>query len=151
MALIHRLLARGLSHKIAAVLADAIDPKLGVVTFSSTITLSTSAATTATGLTPDGLVLSVAARVAAEIEGLDSADHHLRVGVAGTTDKYVDVANGSAATSIAENVKDHYVGDPVHEAAELVLTLTGGSDNTPSAGAVELEVVYLPRADLADG
>ena len=119
--------------------------------FSSTVTLATDGATTSVGLTPDGIVLSAAIRVSTAITALDSADHHIQLGVSGTLDKYCDVANGEAATSIALNKKGHYVGNPVGEAAALILTITGGADMTPDGGAVEVEVVYIARANLADG
>lgn len=114
------------------------------------ITLDTADATTSTGITPTGRVQSVQMIVREEITGLDSADHHVQVGVSGTTDKYIDKANGSSATSIAQNIKDHYTGDPASETAELIITITGGADNTPTGGVVELRVVYLPFGDLLE-
>lgn len=126
---------------------------LTIVHFTDTVTLDTGDAETDVGLTPNGVILHAAIRVSTAIAGLDSADHHIQLGINGASDRYVDVANGSAATSIAVNVKDHYVGDPATngpETSALVLTVTGGSDNTPSAGAVEVEVIYIAHTDLAD-
>jgi len=121
--------------------------------FYSIVTLATDGATTTVGLTPGAVIMAAAIRVSTAIAGLDSADHHIQLGVAGTTGKYVDAANGSAATSIAKNVKGHYTFDPTTdtEAAALILTITEGGDQTPSAGAVEVEVIYLAASDLANG
>lgn len=120
--------------------------------FHDTVTLDTGDAETAVGLTPAAVLLSAAIRVSTEIAGLDSADHHIQLGINGTSDKYIDVAQGSSATTISANKKGSYTFDPTDgvEASALVLTITGGSDNTPSAGAVEVEVVYLDSSDLAD-
>lgn len=120
--------------------------------FYSIVTLATDGATTTVGLTPGAVIMAAAIRVSTAIAGLDEADHHIQLGIVGTTDKYVDVANGSAATSIAKNVKGHYTFDPTTdtEAAALILTITGGADQTPSAGAVEVEVIYLAASDLAN-
>lgn len=114
------------------------------------VTVDTGGATTSTGITPSGQVFAAALRVSTAIAGLDSADHHIQLGVSGTADKYVDKANGSSATSIALNKKGHYAGAPVAETLELILTITGGSDQTPSSGAVEIDVLYAELADLAD-
>jgi hypothetical protein len=121
--------------------------------FYSIVTLATDSATTTVGLTPGAVIMAAAIRVSTQVDGLDSADHHIQLGVAGTTGKYVDAANGSAATSIAKNVKGHYTFDPTTdtEAAALILTITEGGDQTPSAGAVEVEVIYLAASDLANG
>jgi hypothetical protein len=121
--------------------------------FYSVVTLATDSATTTVGLTPGAVIMAAAIRVSTQVDGLDSADHHIQLGVAGTTGKYVDAANGSAATSIAKNVKGHYTFDPTTdtEAAALILTITEGGDQTPSAGAVEVEVIYLAASDLANG
>jgi hypothetical protein len=131
-------------------LAIKIGSSFRVWRFHQTITLATDGETTAVGLTPAGPILSAAIRVSTAIAGLDEADHHIQLGVAGTTDKYIDVANGSSATSIALNTKDSYVFDPADapEAAALILTITGGSDVTPSSGAVEVEVIYMAANDL---
>lgn len=120
--------------------------------FHDTITLDTGDAETAVGLTPDGVLLSAAIRVSTEIAGLDSADHHIQLGINGTSDKYIDKAQGAAATTISANKKDNYTFNPDDgiEASALVLTVTGGGDNTPSAGAVEVEVIYITSSDLAD-
>ena len=125
---------------------------LAVKKFHEVVTLSTAGATTNVGLTPGGVVLHAAVRVATEIAGLDSNNHAVNLGVSGTADKYCDVPHGSSATTIAKNKKGHYAFDPEVgvEASALILTIDGGSDNTPSAGAVEVEVVYQVSLDLAD-
>ena len=119
--------------------------------FHATVTLATDGAETAVGLTPAGILLTAAIRVSTEIAGLDSADHHIQLGMNGTADKYIDVAQGGAATTISVNKKGNFLADftDTKEAAALTLTITGGSDQTPSSGAVEVEVVYLAAVDLA--
>lgn len=118
----------------------------------ATVTLSTGGATTSTGITPAGTILGASLIVSTAIAGLDSADHHIQLGVSGTANKYIDVANGSAATSIAQNKKGSYTLNPSvgSESAELILTITGGADQTPTAGAVTLEVIHLSQTDLAN-
>lgn len=116
------------------------------------ITLSTSTATTSTGITVAKTFAGLKSIVSEAITGLDSADHHYQVGVSGTTDKYIDKANGAAATSIAKNTKAVYDFDPDigKESAELIITITGGSDQTPDAGKIKLEVLYFETENLPD-
>jgi hypothetical protein len=121
----------------------------GGLEIHKTIALSTAGATTNTGIIPDR-VIKLEACVAEVITGLDSFDHHVQVGVSGTPGKYVDIANGAAATSIAVNKKGHYSGAPVAEGSELIITITGGSDRTPSGGALELRLVHDTEDDLPD-
>jgi len=120
--------------------------------FYSEVTLATDNAETDVGLTPAAVILTAAIRVSVEIQGLDSADHHIQLGINGSAAKYVDVAQGSAATTISVNKKGNYKFDPSTgtEAAALKLTITGGADQTPTAGKVYVEVIYLESANLAD-
>lgn len=120
--------------------------------FYAEVTLATDNAETDVGLTPGAVILSAAIRVSVEIAGLDSADHHIQLGINGAADKYIDVAQGAAATTISVNKKGNYTFDPTTdtEAAALKLTITGGADQIPSAGKVYVEVVYLDSTDLAD-
>jgi hypothetical protein len=120
--------------------------------FHDTVTLATDGAETDVGLTPDGVILSAAIRVSTEIAGLDEADHHIQLGLNGSADKYIDVAQGAAATTISVNKKGNYTFNTTSgkEDAALKLTITGGADQTPSAGAVEVEIMYLAATDLAD-
>lgn len=118
--------------------------------FYTTVTLDTTGAETNVGLTPAGPMISAAIRVSTQITGLDSADHHIKLGVSGMTDKYIDVSQGGAATTIDVNKKGNSgmdgFGTPEEEA--LILTIDGGADNTPSAGAVEVEIHYWALSDL---
>jgi len=125
---------------------------LDIVKSSVDVTLATDGATTSTGITPTGTVLAISASVITAIAGLDSADHHYQIGVSGTTDKYIDKANGSASTSIAVNTKDQYFLDTAKavDGGELIITLTGGSDVTPTGGVVRIEIYYLNVNALAD-
>lgn len=121
--------------------------------FYQEITLDTGGATTNVGLTPNCVIISAAIRVSVQIDGLDAADHHIQLGVAGTTNKYCDAAEGAANAYISVNKKDHYTYDPTigTEAAALILTITGGGDQTPTAGKCYVEVIYLDSSDLPNG
>lgn len=123
-----------------------------IIKTEATVTLATDGATTSTGITPAGVILGASLIVSTAIAGLDSADHHIQLGVSGTADKYIDVANGEAATSIAQNKKGSYTLDPTvgKETAELILTITGGADQTPTGGAVKLQIIHLAQSDLAN-
>jgi hypothetical protein len=127
---------------------------LNIKRFYSIVTLNVAGAETDVGLTPNGLILSACIRVSTQIDDLDNADHHIQLGLNADSDKYIDVAQGAASTSISKNKKGTYsfgaglgLGT---ESSALKLTITGGGDNTPSAGAVEVEVIYLATATLAD-
>ena len=74
----------------------------------------------------------------------------MSLGVNGTPTKYATVSQGAAATTIDVNKKFHGQGSDSVEAAELIITIAGGGDNTPSAGAVELSVVYAEQSALPD-
>lgn len=123
-----------------------------LVRWTQTVTLATDGATTTVGLTPGGTIFGASMIVSTAIAGLDSADHHIQLGIAGTVAKYIDVANGASATSIAQNKKGHYGFNPATgvESAALILTITAGADQTPTAGAVDLDIVYAAQADLAN-
>lgn len=135
--------------------SDEVAIDLGVIgkirRFQKIVTLATDGETTEVGLTPAGVILAAAIRVSTQITGLTSGDNHIQLGVAGTLDKYADAAQGASATTISVNKKASYAGAPVAESAALILTVVGGADATPSAGAVEVEVLYIARANLANG
>jgi hypothetical protein len=120
--------------------------------FYAEVTLATDNAETDVGLTPAAVILSAAIRVSVQIDGLDSADHHIQLGINGNASKYIDVAQGGAAQNISVNKKGNYKFDPTTdtEAAALKLTITGGTDQIPTAGKVYVEVIYLDSANLAD-
>lgn len=138
-----------------------VDTTNGVVTtgishalkrFLKIVTLNTGGEETDVGLTPNAVIMSAAIRVSTEIQGLDSNNHTINLGLNGNIAKYISVAHGSAATTIAKNKKDSYTFDPTTdtESTALKLTIGVGTDKTPSAGAVEVEVLYLDSANLAD-
>jgi hypothetical protein len=125
---------------------------LQVKRFHAIVTLATDGAETAVGLTPSAVILSAAIRVSTQITGLDSATHTINLGINGAATKYIAVSQGAIATTIDVNKKGHYTFDPTTdtEAAAVVLTIAGdGADNTPTGGAVEVEIIYLVGADLA--
>ena len=142
----------GEAYSLYTVTGDNRFGHLEMKRFTDTVTLDTGDAETAVGLTPSATIISAAIRVSTQIDGLDSADHHIQLGINGSADKYIDVAQGGASTSISVNKKGNYVFDPSDgvESAALVFTITGGSDQTPTAGAVEVEVVYFDSVDIAD-
>lgn len=114
------------------------------------LVLSTISAATATGVTPIGRVTGVALRVSTEITGLDAADHSIALGIAGTTDKYGTVSQGAADDHIHVNKKFHGQGGDSPESAELIITIGGGADQIPTAGAVEIEIHFTQQSALAD-
>jgi len=115
------------------------------------VTLSTVAAETSISLTPNAVVLAAAIRVSTLIEGLDNDTHTISLGVNGTPAKYCVATNAGAATTISVNVKANYTLDPSldKEASAMVLTIGVGEDVIPTAGACEVEVIYLAGVDLA--
>ncbi len=125
---------------------------MGIKYVTSDEDVAIDGATTTTTLTPTGQVLGMRISVIDAITGLDSADHHIQIGVSGTTDKYIDVANGSAATSIAVNTKDEYSINTAKAAdgGAIIFTITGGSDVTPTAGTVRIQYWCLNVAAIAD-
>ena len=120
--------------------------------FLAIVTLDTGDAETLVGLTPNAVIMSAAIRVSTQITGLDSANHSIRLGVNGVSNKYINVAQGSSQTTIDVNVKSKFTFTTAAgtESAALVLTIEGGSDNIPSGGAVEVEIIYLDSANLPD-
>jgi len=97
-----------------------------------------------------GSILAAAIRVDEDITGLDSADHHIKLGIVGTTAKYCDAAQGGASTRIDGNTKNFYAGVPLYESVGLILTIDGGGDNIPNAGSVEVMVMYVVQDNMAD-
>lgn len=127
---------------------------LGIKRFHGTITLATDNAETDVGLTPAAVIMSAAIRVSTQIAGLGTAlqTHTVSLGINGTAAKYCTATQGAAGEVIDVNKKAKYIFDPTTdtEAAALKLTVEGGDDNIPSAGAVEVEVIYMTSTDLAD-
>lgn len=124
---------------------------LRIRVFHETVTLVTDGHTTNIGLDPDATVLHAAIRVSTEIAGLASADNSITLND-GTID-YCTAAQGATATTIAVNKKGHYVFDPTDGPSSAALALTvddNSGDRTPSAGAVEVYVVYIENNDLPD-
>lgn len=118
-------------------------------TLSEEKTLSTSGATSDTTiqLPANSIILGVTARVTTTISGVDSTT--LQVGDATTAARF---GSGSTLTAGATIVGlSHMQGGittdatgPVQTSAAAVrLTLTGGADNTPSAGAVRVTIHYI--------
>jgi 20S proteasome alpha/beta subunit len=123
-----------------------------IKTFTSYVTLITTGDTTAVWLTPWWVILWAAILVSTTIAWLDSADHHIQLWIAGAVDKYVDVANGSAATSIAKNIKKSYLTDFTNtkETEPLILTITWWWDTTPTSWTVIVEVTYITQDDISN-
>lgn len=120
-----------------------------LATLSENVTLSTAGATTDStiDLPAGSIVLSVVARITTTIADVNSTT--LSVGdpttaarfgttgalTAGTTIVGITQMNGNIATTAA--------GPTQAAAAKARLTLSGGADNTPSAGAVRVSIVYI--------
>jgi hypothetical protein len=124
----------------------------GIIVIHTIVPISTVGATTTILSAPGAIVLGAAFRVSTEIAGLDAADHSLGLGVAGTADKYGTVSQGAADDHIHVNKKAHYhraaAGDI--ETNDIILTIGGGADQTPTAGAVEVYIRYEFQTDLPD-
>lgn len=120
--------------------------------FRALVTLDITDAETAVGLTPNAVILAAAIRVSTQVTGLDDAVHTISLGINGAATKYCTATNAGSATTISVNVKNNYTFDPSldKETNALVLTIGGGADQTPSAGACEVEIIYLAGVDLAD-
>lgn len=137
--------------------SDVEDDVIGVVgrgaqiyRFHDTITLATDGETTPTGLdVPGAIILSANIRVATQVAGLASADNEIEL-TDGTT-VYASLSQGGSATTIAVNKKGGAALSATPVDAELDLVIADNSgDRTPSAGAVEVEVIYLLAEPLAD-
>jgi hypothetical protein len=128
--------------------AGQVGKAFAIKTFHQIITLDITGAETWVGLTPGDNVVAAAIRVDTQIDGLGAADHHIQLGVTGTPTKYCDVAEGDAVTYIESGIGTHWTGTPAAEPAALLLTIAGGGNNTPSAGTVEVFVVYYHRDNL---
>jgi hypothetical protein len=122
----------------------------GVKMIHQILSVSTIGATTVTGVTPGGMVLGAALRVNTDIEGLDSADHSISLGTAGDADKYGTVSEGVAEIHISKNKKFVSHGNGLPEPSELIITIGGGADQTPTAGSVEIEIHFVEQSTLAD-
>lgn len=136
----------GNTYLVAAAYPTATN--FAIKTFHQLVTLSIAADTTTVGLTPAGVVLGAALRVSTQADGLDAADHTIALGVAGTVNKYGSVAQGAADAFIAVNKKFFYAGIPVVETLPLIITITGGADQIPTAGAVEVVVHYYEQVTI---
>lgn len=109
---------------------------------SVTATLSTSgAATTVTGAFPKwSRLIAIVTKVSTEVADVDATGFTVAIGgttALTSTNLTVHPAVGGAigwnpSTSI----------ETTATAADMVITLTGGSDQTPSAGAITVEMVY---------
>lgn len=133
---------------VLAAAAYPLAANFTIKTFHAFVTVDIASDTTTVGLTPAGVIVGVAARVSTQIAGLDAADHTLSLGVVGTIAKYGSVAEGAADAFIAVNKKLKYAGVPLAETLALILTITGGGDQIPTGGAVEVVVHYYEQIDI---
>lgn len=120
-----------------------------IASLSELVTLSTSGATTDStiDLPAGSIILAVTARITTTIAGIDSTSLQLgdpttaaRFGsaaafTAGTTAIGITALNGNITTTAA--------GPTQAASAKVRLTLAGGADNTPSAGAVRIVINYI--------
>lgn len=110
-------------------------------TFVGTATLATGGATTtitlASGTLPAGsMVLGSGVRITTTIAGVNSTDGQLMVN--GSTDfiGFVSAFTAGTSTGACRAVA-------VQTADELTFVLSGGADNTPSAGAIKYAVLVM--------
>jgi len=114
------------------------------------ITLSTGGATTnssANLLPANSLILGVTAIITTAIVGADSTA--VQLGDSTTAARFGSGAALTAGTTIVGithwngNISTTATGPTQGSAASLRITLAGGGDNTPSAGAIRVSVIYL--------
>lgn len=118
-------------------------------TLSEEKTLSTSGATSDTTiqLPANSIILGVTARITTTISGVDSTT--LQVGDSTTAARFGSTGTLTAGTTIAGlshmqgGITTDATGPVQVIAAAVRLTLTGGADNTPSAGAVRVTIHYI--------
>lgn len=113
------------------------------------VTLSTVGATTDTTMQipANSLVLGVTVRVTTGITGIDSTA--LQIGDATTAARFGSIAAFTAGTTgvglnhLQGGISTDAAGPIVTSATAVRLTLSGGTDNTPSAGAVRVTIHYI--------
>jgi hypothetical protein len=116
---------------------------------SESVTLSTAGATTDTTIQipANSFVLGVTVRVTTGITGIDSTA--LEIGDATTSDRFGSIAAFTAGTTnvglnhLQGGISTDAAGPIVTSATAVRLTLTGGTDDTPSAGAVRVTIHYI--------
>jgi hypothetical protein len=116
---------------------------------SENITLSTSGATTDStiDLPANSIILSVTARITTTIAGVDSTT--LSIGDPTTAARFGTTGTLTAGTTVVGlnhqqgSVSTDATGPVQTSAAKVRLTLSGGADNTPSAGAVRITIHYM--------
>jgi hypothetical protein len=118
-------------------------------TLTENVTLSTVGATTDTTIQipANSLVLGVTVRVTTGITGIDSTS--LQIGDATTAARFGSIAAFTAGTTgvglahLQGGISTDAAGPIVTSATAVRLTLSGGTDDTPSAGAVRVTIHYL--------
>lgn len=121
--------------------------RMGLI--AENVTLSTAGATTDTTIQipANSLVLGVTVRVTTGITGIDSTA--LQVGDATTAARFGSIAAFTAGTTgvglnhLQGGISTDAAGPIVTSATAIRLTLSGGADNTPSAGAVRVTIHYI--------
>jgi len=116
---------------------------------SELVTLSTVGATTDTTIQipANSLVLGVTVRVTTGITGIDSTA--LQFGDSTTAARFGSIAAFTAGTTgvglnhLQGGISTDATGPIVTSATAVRLTLSGGTDNTPSAGAVRVTIHYI--------
>lgn len=118
-------------------------------TITENVTLSTVGATTDTTIQipANSLVLGVTVRVTTGITGINSTA--LQFGDSTTAARFGSIAAFTAGTTgvglaqLQGGISTDAAGPIVTSATAVRLTLSGGADNTPSAGAVRVTIHYI--------
>lgn len=118
--------------------------------YSGVVSLSTSGATTAIAAAiPDGAVIdAVSAKIVSAIAGVSAANVTVNLAFTGgstlSVGDFVAVGDGNvAADTDLINTFGYAVNNKVSGAvANMALVISGGADNTPSGGSIELLVHY---------
>jgi hypothetical protein len=118
-------------------------------TLTENVTLDTGGATTDTTIQipANSLVLGVTVRVTTGITGIDSTA--LEIGDATTSDRFGSIAAFTAGTTgvglnhLQGGISTDAAGPIVTSATAVRLTLSGGTDDIPTAGAVRVTIHYI--------
>ena len=129
--------------------AHANGQTLVISSISENLTLSVAGATTDSSvqIPADSLILAVDAYITAEITGVDSTD--VQIGDGTTAARFASLTALTVGTTdvglthLETAINSATTGCIVRAATAIRVTLAGGADNTPTAGAVRLTARYI--------
>jgi hypothetical protein len=119
----------------------------GTLTENVTLDIGNTWTNTTIQIPANSLVLGVTVRVTTTITGIDSTS--LQIGDATTAARFGSIAAFTAGTTgvglnhLQGGISTDAAGPIVTSATAVRLTLAGGADNTPTAGAVRVTIHYI--------